>query len=98
MPRAANDSHRRQKFWLAGVPGSRRVIIIPVIDEFGNGSSDPVEIQRFALLFLEGYDDGKCSGNSCEIKARFVNADVTTGGLAGNFDPVANVHFAKLVE
>jgi hypothetical protein len=77
---------------------SRRVIIIPVIDDFGNGSSDPVEIQRFALLFLEGYDDGKCSGNSCEIKARFVNAELTTGAIAGAYEDDAPIKFAKLTE
>jgi hypothetical protein len=77
---------------------SRRVIIIPVINSFGNGSSDPVTILRFALLFLEGYEGGKCSGNSCEIKARFVNAELTTGALAGSFDPDAPVHFTKLIE
>jgi hypothetical protein len=82
----------------SSAPCSRRVIIIPVINSFGNGSSDPVTILRFALLFLEGYENGKCSGNSCEIKARFVNAELTTGALAGSFDPDAPVHFTKLIE
>jgi len=82
----------------SSAPCSRRVIIIPVINSFGNGSSDPVTILRFALLFLEGYEGGKCSGNSCEIKARFVNAELTTGALAGSFDPDASVHFTKLIE
>jgi Flp pilus assembly protein TadG len=77
---------------------SRRVIIIPVVDNFGNGASDPATIQRFALVFLDGYDNGKCQGNSCEIKGRFVKADLTTGALAGTYDPTALVHFAKLVE
>ena len=77
---------------------SRRVIIIPVVDTFGNGASQPATIQRFALIFLEGYDSGMCTGNSCEIKGRFVQADVNTGALAGTFDPTALVHFAKLVE
>jgi hypothetical protein len=77
---------------------SRRVIVIPVIDQFGNGSSDPVTIQKFALVFMEGYDDGMCSGNSCEIKARFVNADLTTGALAGDYNPNASVQFTKLIQ
>ncbi len=77
---------------------SRRVIIIPVIDAFGNGSSDPVTIQKFALVYLDGYDFGNCSGNSCEIKARFVNANLTTGALAGAYDPNASVQFTKLIE
>lgn len=77
---------------------SRRVIIIPVVDSFGNGASDPAEIQRFALVFLEGYDNGKCQGNSCEIKGRFVKADITTDALAGVYDEDALIHFTKLSE
>lgn len=82
----------------SAAPCSRRVIIIPVIDGFGNGSSDDVTILRFALIFLEGYEGGKCSGNSCEIKGRFVNAELTTGALAGAYDPDASVKFTKLIE
>lgn len=76
---------------------SRRVIIIPVVDAFGNGQT-PVTIQRFALVYLEGYDNGKCQGNSCEIHGRFVNADLTVNALAGSYDPGASVHFVKLIE
>jgi hypothetical protein len=74
------------------------VIIIPVVDSFGNGASDPGEIQRFALMWLEGYDNGKCQGNSCEIKGRFVKADINTNALAGTYDPDAPIHFTKLTE
>lgn len=77
---------------------SRRVIIIPVVDNFGNGASDPATIQRFALVFLEGYDSGKCQGNSCEIKGRFVKAEMTTGALAGIYDEGAQIHFTRLSE
>jgi hypothetical protein len=77
---------------------SRRVIIIPVVDEFGSGASDPATIQRFALLFLEGYDAGKCQGNACEIKGRFVKTDINTRALAGLFDEDALIHFTKLSE
>ena len=76
---------------------SRRVFLIPVIDGFGNGSSTPVTIQRFALVFLEGYT-GSCTGNSCDVRARFVDADITTNAFAGGYDPNASVHFVKLVE
>jgi len=76
---------------------SLRVVIIPIIDELCNGSCD-VTIQGFALFFLEGYDGGKCSGNSCEIKGRFVSADISTGGLIGVFDPDSLMHFTRLVE
>jgi Flp pilus assembly protein TadG len=77
---------------------SRRVIIIPVVDTFGSGTSDPATIQRFALVYLEGYDAGTCQGNQCEIKGRFVSADVNTSALAGTYDPQALVHFVKLTE
>jgi hypothetical protein len=76
---------------------SRRVFLIPIVTAFGNGSSDPVTIVGFALVFLEGYD-GSCSGNSCDIRARFVKADVTTNSFAGDYDPNAYNHFVKLTE
>jgi hypothetical protein len=77
---------------------SRRVIIIPVVDEFGSGASDPATILRFALVFLEGYDNGKCQGNACEIKGRFVNADISTKALAGAYDEDAPIHFVRMSE
>ncbi len=77
---------------------SRRVIVIPVVDSFGSGASTPTTIQRFALVYLEGYDAGKCTGNNCEIKGRFVQADVNPRTLAGAYDPKALIQFAKLTE
>jgi hypothetical protein len=76
---------------------SRRVFLIPIVDSFGNGSSDPVTIKGFALVFLEGYS-GSCAGSSCDIQARFVKADITTGAFAGTYDPNGYNHFVKLVE
>jgi hypothetical protein len=76
---------------------SRRVIIIPVIDSFGNGSED-VTIIRFALMFLEGYGDDGCNGNDCEVQGRFVRAEVTTGALSGVYDPEASIQFTRLSE
>ncbi len=91
--------------WLPGqqcaptaTPCSRRVIIIPVVDGFGNGTSTPSVIQRFALVWLDGYVGGKCTGNSCDILGKFVNADLTTSALVGTFDPTAAVHFTRLTE
>jgi hypothetical protein len=76
---------------------SRRVIIIPIVEDFGNGASDPLRITRFALMWLEGYE-GTCTGNSCEIRGTFVAAEITTRGLAGNYDEDASIQFTKLVE
>ena len=78
-------------------PCSRRVFLIPIVSGFGNGSSDPVEIVGFALVFLEGYA-GSCTGSSCDIEARFVRADVTTGSFSGAYDPNSALQFVKLTE
>jgi Flp pilus assembly protein TadG len=77
---------------------SRRVFIIPVIDEYPNGSSTTVTVLRFALVFLEGYEGGKCGGSFCEIHARFVKAELTTGGLSGVYDENAMIQFIRLTE
>src|SRR5256714_13648891 len=73
--------------WLAGqtcpqtaTPCSRRVIIIPVVDSFGNGSS-PVTLQRFALVYLEGYS-GSRTRNRRDILGAFVTPGSTTNALA----------------
>lgn len=76
---------------------SRRVFLIPIVQDFGNGSSDPLTILGFALVYLEGYD-GSCTGSSCDIQARFVQANITTGGLTGSYDPSAAIHVVKLTE
>ena len=83
--------------FIEGSLASRRVIIVPVVDEFGNGSSD-VEIQSFALMFLEGYDNGKCSGSSCEVKGRFITNAISIPGLTGQFDPNSSLFVWRLTE
>ncbi len=77
---------------------SRRVFMIPIVNGFGNGSSDPVTVLGFALVFLEGYDSGKCTGSTCEIKARFVLAELTTNFSGSTYDPNSKLSFVKLVE
>jgi len=90
---------------------SRQVIIIPVIDQFGSGSSDPVTVMEFALFFLTGLScesdtgNGNGNGNSgtggqghCEVQGIFVRADVTTNGLAGVYDEEASIQFVRLDE
>ncbi len=82
------------------IPGSKasgRVIIVPLISNFGNGS-DPVTITGFVLAFLEGYDSDKCRGNACEIQARFVKGELTVGALSGVYDENALLKFVRLVE
>jgi hypothetical protein len=83
--------------FLGGSKPSLQVIIIPVVDNFGNGQS-PLTITDFALFYLEGYANGKCSGNSCEIKGKFVKANITTGGLVGVYNPASLLQFTRLVQ
>jgi Flp pilus assembly protein TadG len=83
--------------FVSGSQPSLRVIIVPIIDQLCNGRCN-VTIKGFALFFLEGYDNGKCQGNSCEIKGRFVKAEITTGAIRGVYDPNSLMHFILLVE
>jgi hypothetical protein len=55
-----------------------RILIVPVVEElWGSGGKSDVTIVDFAILYLEGYD-GNCTGNSCDIKARFIRSMVST--------------------
>jgi hypothetical protein len=83
--------------FLEGGEGSRRVLIVPIIDELGSGSS-PVAILQFGLFWLDGYQSGKCSGNNCEIKGRFVKAHVDVGALTGVYDEGGSIQFVRIVE
>lgn len=83
--------------WLDGSYPSPRVIIIPVINSLCNGSCS-VTVVSFALFWLEGYQAGACTGNSCEIQGRFVNADINVNALAGVYDPNSSIHFVRLTE
>ncbi len=80
-----------------GTYKSLRVVIVPLVDSFCNGRCN-VTITGFALFFLDGYGAGGCTGSSCEITGRFVNADLTTNALAGIFDPNGDTHFVRLSE
>ena len=76
---------------------SRRVIIIPIVNGFGNGSA-PVTVLSFALFWLEGYQSGKCTGSACEIQGKFVKSDLTVNALAGVYDANSSIHFVRLSE
>ena len=56
---------------------SRRILILPLVDSFGDGASDPLTITAFATFWLDGYVSGQCQGNSCVVQGRFVNASYT---------------------
>ncbi len=76
---------------------SRRIMIIPVIEELCNGSCE-VTIVDFALFFLERIGDDGCTGNDCEVVGRFVRVHQNVGLLAGTFDPEAYNQFIRLVQ
>ncbi len=84
-------------FGPGGNDESLRVIIVPIIDSLCNGHCE-VTIREFALFFLEGYGDGGCTGNDCEIKGRFINSNTNYGALTGVFDPDTFSHFVRLVQ
>ena len=81
-----------------GGTGSLRLVLIPIIDEFPNGSSQPVTILRFAALFIT--DMNQCTGNSCEITGIFVQtvADPTSNAKLGIYDDDSGVKFVRLVD
>ena len=82
--------------FIAGSKSSLRVLIVPVIESLGNGTS-PVTIKEFALFFLDG-TKSKCTGNDCLIEGRFIRADFTTGAVIGTYDPNGLMHFIRLVK
>ena len=63
--------------WATGYTGATRLLIVPIVDGlWGSGGNNLVTIKRFAIVFLDGYN-GTCSGNNCDIKARFIKATVS---------------------
>jgi len=82
-----------------GASGSLRLVLVPVIDEFPNGSK-PVTLQYFTALFLNNFDNSKCTGNDCEVTGKFVKivADPSNDATLGTYDPVNGVKFVRLVE
>jgi hypothetical protein len=50
---------------------------VPIVDGlWDGGGSNVITVKRFAIVFLDGYS-GNCTGNSCDIKARFIKATVS---------------------
>ena len=61
---------------------SRRVIVVPIIDAFGNDKTD-FEVQGFELMYLIGYANGsQRQGNDCHIQCIFVDADVSVNAIS----------------
>jgi hypothetical protein len=84
--------------------GSCRLIAIPVIagDDDGNFPPPDQEVTNiwFALFWLEPFaNSGTCSGNSCEVRGYFIDAEASVSGLLGAPNPGNNPFVvSKLVE
>jgi Flp pilus assembly protein TadG len=76
---------------------SRRVVVVPVIDAFGNGSSD-FTMTGFALLFLDQTSPICPKGNDCTVTGIYVKSDVSVNALTGIYDPDSSIHFTRLTE
>jgi len=83
--------------FLASSTSSLRVVIIPVINQLCNGSCQ-VTITGFVLAYLERIGSGGCTGNDCEVVARFARVDQNVGLLAGTFNPNSSNQFVRLAE
>lgn len=84
--------------WTEG-SNSLRLVLIPVIDSFCNGSCT-VTILYFTGFFLDDLANNTCKGDSCEITGTFVKTvfDPTNDAALGIFDPDSGVKFVRLVE
>jgi len=82
-----------------GSPGSLRLVLVPVIDSFPNGSH-PVTLKYFTALFLNDMQNNKCTGNSCEVTGTFVKVvvDPANDATLGDYDSVSGVKIVRLVE
>jgi Flp pilus assembly protein TadG len=68
----------------AGVTDSKRVVLVPVISSFCNGSCS-VTILYFAMFFLNSLDS--CTGNSCQVTGQFAQVVTDPNAVIGSFDP-----------
>jgi hypothetical protein len=85
--------------WVSGYTGATRIIIIPVVDGlWDKGGRHTVTIKNFAVLFLEGYANG-CTGNSCDISARFIKMTATLpSAVLGPAGVLSNITVVTLVQ
>ncbi len=79
------------------VTTSKRIVIIPVIDQLCSGRCD-VHIVRFALFFLGGVH---CNGGqgTCDVSGQYAQASLDPGAFyLGAYDGNAGMKFARLVQ
>jgi Flp pilus assembly protein TadG len=76
---------------------SRRVVVVPVIDSFGKGTSD-FTMLGFSLLFLDQTPPICPQGNDCTVTGIFVKSDVSVNAITGVYDAESSIHFTRLTE
>ena len=78
---------------------SLRLVLVPVIDGFCIGSC-LVQIQYFAVMFLEEMGPGGCTGNQCEVTGTFVKAilDPYNDAFIGEYDETSGLNFVRLID
>jgi Flp pilus assembly protein TadG len=81
-----------------GDDDSKRVVLVPIIDELCNGSCQ-VTILRLSVFWLLGFGPGGCStGNLCEIEGIWVPVVNDVGGKLGDLDGDGSIVIARLVD
>jgi len=82
------------------VGGPSIVKLIPVLDGlWGSTGSSPVPIVDFVFIVLQPPPPGNwCTGNSCDIVARFVERASVPVGIRGPLDPESLITTVALVE
>ena len=83
------------------VGGPSIVKLIPILDGLWDtpGGSSPIPIVDFVFVVLEPPPPGNwCTGNSCDIVARFVERATVPAGSKGPLDPESLITTVALVE
>ena len=83
---------------LAGATGLVPFGVLDNVINLPKSSKDATNV-KFGLFWLNPLQNGKCSGNNCEIQGYFIHAEVSVSGLLAPLDPT-NTPFTivKLVE
>ncbi|MDO8616482.1 MAG: pilus assembly protein TadG-related protein [Dehalococcoidia bacterium] len=77
------------------VTGSKRVAILPVIQQLCSGRCD-LPIVRFSLFFVQGV---QCNGGSCQVDGLYASdMSGVRGGRFGAYDPLSAFNSVKLIE
>jgi Flp pilus assembly protein TadG len=85
--------------WAPGFPGVSRVFVVPVVHGMWiSGGTNTIHVKRFAIVFLEGFS-GNCTGNNCDVKARFIKETLTVPGATKyGLTPNADVTSVAIVK